>query len=131
MDDARAAERDPVCASCGRLMPSRKRWIERGINARYCSAACRGLRLDKRDARIEETILELLARRAANATICPSEAAKQVSPGGWRALMERTRCAARRLVARGRIEMVQKGRVVDPSRARGAIRLRLRRWGYE
>ena len=43
------------------------------------------------------------------------------------ALMERTRRAARRLVAEGRLEITQRGQVVDPTQARGAIRLRLRR----
>jgi hypothetical protein len=41
--------------------------------------------------------------------------------------MEDTRRAARRLVAAGKLEILQGGRVVDPSTAKGAIRLRLRR----
>ena len=40
--------------------------------------------------------------------------------------MEKVRQAARRLVLEGRIEILQKGRVVDPSTARGPIRLRLK-----
>ena len=46
-------------------------------------------------------------------------------PEAWREQLERTRRAARRLVANGRIEIVQGGRPVDPSTARGPIRLRL------
>ena len=38
--------------------------------------------------------------------------------------MEPTRAAARRLVASGDVEIVQRGRVVDPSTAKGAIRIR-------
>jgi hypothetical protein len=38
--------------------------------------------------------------------------------------MEPARMAARRLVARGEVQIVQGGRVVDPSTARGAIRIR-------
>jgi hypothetical protein len=38
--------------------------------------------------------------------------------------MERTRCAARRLVDQGKIEILQNGRIVDPSFAKGPIRLR-------
>ena len=34
--------------------------------------------------------------------------------------------AARRLVDAGRIEIIQRGRVVDPSTAKGPIRLRLK-----
>jgi hypothetical protein len=39
--------------------------------------------------------------------------------------MEPAREAARRLVAAGRIVITQRGQVVDPSRARGPIRLKL------
>ena len=39
--------------------------------------------------------------------------------------MARARRAARRLVATGTLEITQGGRVVDPSTARGPIRLRL------
>ena len=38
--------------------------------------------------------------------------------------MERSREAARRLVADGEIVITQRGRVVDPSTAKGPIRLR-------
>ena len=42
----------------------------------------------------------------------------------WRPLMEPARRAARRLVAAGTLEITQGGRAVDPSTARGPIRLR-------
>jgi hypothetical protein len=79
---------------------------------------------------LETAILELLKERGRDKTICPSEAAKAV--GGkdarrdWEGLMEPARAAARRLVAEGKIVITQKGRVVDPSTAKGAIRLKLR-----
>jgi hypothetical protein len=38
--------------------------------------------------------------------------------------MEPARAAARRLVANGEIQITQRGNVVDPSTARGPIRLR-------
>ena len=41
--------------------------------------------------------------------------------------MEEVRRAARRLVARGELEITQGGRVVDPSEFKGPIRLRLPR----
>lgn len=70
--------------------------------------------------------------------MCPSEVARAVAGGGsstdddpeqWRALMEPARMAARRLVAAGRAEITQGGRVVDPSRATGPIRVRRPRRG--
>ncbi|MEL6187472.1 MAG: DUF3253 domain-containing protein, partial [Myxococcota bacterium] len=68
----------------------------------------------------------LLARRARGATVCPSEAARAVVEEGndWRELMEPARSAARRLVARGAVVITQKGQVVDPSTAKGPIRIR-------
>lgn len=120
---------EKTCASCGRAIEPRRRWRRNWQEVRYCSAACRRRRRDDRDAGLERAILLLLSGRAAGATICPSEAARAVEPDGWRELMERVRCAARRLVAAGVVEIVQGGRVIDPSRARGPIRLRLRRVG--
>lgn len=81
------------------------------------------------DRALETSILDLLAARARDATICPSEAARSVDPEGWRALMERARQAARRLVARGEVEITQQGQVVDPSTAKGPIRVRRVRRG--
>jgi hypothetical protein len=49
-------------------------------------------------AALEQAVLALLDRRAADATICPSEAARAVDPDGWRDLMDDARAAARRLV---------------------------------
>ena len=82
--------------------------------------------LDARGAMlVGRGILELLRARSAGATICPSEAARAVAPEGWRELMEPARRAARRLVADGVVEITQSGRVVNPSTAKGPIRIRL------
>lgn len=91
---------------------------------RYCSDACRVRRVRPVDTRLEETIVALLHARPRGATICPSEAARAVDDD-WRELMEPARAAARRLVAGGVVEITQGGRVVDPSTAKGPIRIRL------
>ncbi|WP_433502156.1 DUF3253 domain-containing protein [Pseudonocardia halophobica] len=70
----------------------------------------------------ERAILDLLAPRTG--TICPSDAARAVDPDGWRDRMDEVRAAARRLVAAGKVEITQKGEVVDPDTARGPIRIR-------
>ena len=120
---------EKVCVACGRRIVWRKKWERDWENVRYCSDRCRrGGRTDI-DRRLERTILELLAARARSATICPSEAARIVGGDDWRLLMEPSRSAARRLVAAGAIEITQSGHVVDPSTARGPIRLRLLRQG--
>ena len=76
------------------------------------------------DQRYERSILELLDKRAVSATICPSEIARAESADDWRELMEPVRRAARRLVAQGEVEITQGGSVVDPSTAKGPIRIR-------
>jgi hypothetical protein len=76
------------------------------------------------DLQLEETIATLLSKRAQDATICPSDAARAIGGDQWRDLMEPSRRAARRMVARGELEITQGGSVVDPSTAKGPIRLR-------
>ncbi|MEM6421017.1 MAG: DUF3253 domain-containing protein [Pseudomonadota bacterium] len=71
----------------------------------------------------EDAILSLLAARGTGATICPSEAARVLSPDKWRARMDEIRTAAARLAAAGVLVVTQKGVVVDPEAARGPIRL--------
>lgn len=79
--------------------------------------------------------MAMLANRPATSSICPSEAARAIgaasttgdNPEGeesWRELMEPARRAARRLVAAGKVQITQGGAVVDPSTARGPIRIR-------
>lgn len=117
---------DKSCATCGRRIEWRKKWERCWDEVKYCSDACRRSKPAGEDLRLEEAICDLLSKRTAGATICPSEAARLVFPEGWRERMEDARRAARRLVAAGRIEIVQGGRVVDPSTAKGPIRLRLK-----
>jgi Protein of unknown function (DUF3253) len=76
--------------------------------------------------RLRAAILQLLAQRDPGKTICPSDAARAVAgDDSFRPLMDDARAAAARLVAEGRIEVTQRGQVVDLAAARGPIRLRL------
>lgn len=112
-----------ACASCGRRIEWRRKWADDWDQVRYCSARCRSRRPKRLDRELEAAIVELLEARAATSTICPSEAARLVAPDDWRGLLPRARSAARRLVADERVVITQRGRVVDPSTAKGAIRL--------
>lgn len=116
-----------TCASCGRAIEWRKKWARDWAEVRYCSDECRRRKMTDTDRRLEQVILDLLAQRAASATICPSDAARAVGDEDWRDLMEPARRAARRLVAAGEVDITQGGVVVDPSTARGPIRIRRRR----
>ena len=115
---------DRICAGCGRAFSWRPALAAVWHEVRWCSDACRRRGIRAVDRELEAAIEDLLAARAGDATICPSEAARRVDPDGWRELMEPARRAARRMVAGGTLEIVQDGRVVDPSHARGPIRLR-------
>jgi hypothetical protein len=115
---------DKTCATCGRAIAWRKRWARDWEQVRYCSDGCRR-GLGAIDHALEQAIVQLLAARASGATICPSEAARAVA-ADWQPLMEPARQAARRLVAAGVAVITQGGRVVDPSTAKGPIRVRRR-----
>lgn len=122
---------DKVCTSCGRRIEWRAKWARDWEAVRWCSDACRARGVRPVDRALEESIRSLLADRATGATICPSEAARAVASAAgaadedaWRDLMEPARRAARRLVAAGEVEITQGGAVVDPSTAKGPIRIR-------
>ncbi len=121
-----------ICVVCGRAVEWRKKWERNWETVRYCSSACRRRGVRTVDRALESAITTLLDEQAVGATISPSEAAKLVAldhgadDDHWRDLMEPARAAARRLVAAGEVEIVQRGRVVDPSTAKGAIRIRRR-----
>jgi hypothetical protein len=134
---------DKVCGSCGRRIEWRAKWERAWDSVRWCSDACRARGLSPVDRQLEASILSLLAVLPRDATICPSDAAravagaaegvklsdsaadeKAVAESAVRELTEPARRAARRLVAAGEVEIMQGGRVVDPSTAKGAIRVR-------
>ncbi|WP_165065180.1 DUF3253 domain-containing protein [Marisediminicola senii] len=113
-----------TCRSCGRTIEWRKKWERSWDDVVYCSAGCRSRRVSSVDRDLEQSIMSLLASRASGATICPSEAARAVGDDDWRDLMEPARRAARRLVNAGDVVITQRGSVVDPSTAKGPIRIR-------
>lgn len=114
------------CAICGRTITWRKKWARTWPEVKYCSDACRhrAKTAGTVDADLDRALVRLLADRGASKTVCPSEVARAVGGEQWRDLMEPARAAARRAVARGEAEITQQGRVVDPSTAKGPIRIR-------
>ncbi|MGL4339710.1 MAG: DUF3253 domain-containing protein [Rhodoglobus sp.] len=116
--------KDKTCVSCGRRIQWRATWARDWNSVRYCSTACRNHKVTAIDLQLEESIAVLLSARARDATICPSEAARAVDGARCRELMEPARRAARRMVARGELQITQGGLVVAPSTAKGPIRLR-------
>jgi len=122
------------CRICGREIEWRKKWERDWEQVLYCSDKCKRYTPRSDEQGLEEAIMLLLVQRGRGGTICPSEVAQMVLPAlaseaagkeRWRDLLEPVRMAARRLVASGRVEVLQGGKVVDASRAKGAIRVRL------
>ena len=112
------------CERCGRTIQWRAKWARTWDEVKYCSDGCRKRRLTATDLSLEVAIADLLDARPRDSSICPSEAARAIGGESWRPLMEPARMAARRLVQRGSVEITQGGKVVDPSRAKGPIRIR-------
>jgi hypothetical protein len=134
--DRATPHKDKLCKTCRRPIQWQKKYEQDWDVVRFCSEACSGYRSGEKDAALEAAILDLLAERDPDKTICPSEAAKLVSGDArdkdkasrrdWEGLMEPARAVARRLAAAGRIDITQHGVVVDPTTAKGPIRLRRR-----
>jgi hypothetical protein len=79
------------------------------------------------NTRIEQSIIELLGRRAAAASICPSDVARALDrdEDGWRALMPRVRRVAARLARDQVVVITQGARTLAADQVdQGAIRLR-------
>jgi Protein of unknown function (DUF3253)/Uncharacterized protein conserved in bacteria (DUF2256) len=104
-------------------MQWRKSWARNWNEVKYCSDGCRKQKHAPTSEPLEAAILALLGARADGATICPSEAARVVDDENWRELMEPARAAARRLQDRGAVVITQRGKPVDPSTAKGPIRI--------
>ena len=82
------------------------------------------------DADIEAAIYALLGRRRADASICPSDVARELSPDdedAWRASMPAVRRVAAALAASGRLVVTRGRDTVDATAPGGPIRLRLPR----
>jgi hypothetical protein len=78
----------------------------------------------------EETAIEAEILRQAEAlgperSLCPSDVAQAMTPD-WRTRLSAVRRAAIRLAVAGRIDILRKGRPVDPVSVKGVIRLRIR-----
>ena len=77
----------------------------------------------------EQAILTLLAARGATKSICPTEAARKLAGNPdddrWRAALSPVRLAAQRLARAGRLQILHKGKPIDPDQLHGVIRLRL------
>ncbi len=110
-----------ICIGCGRIIEPRKKWAQQWDQIKFCSNKCRRA---KKSLSYETSILDLLNKRGEGKTICPSEVLTDDQKTN-KSLMENVRSSARILVSKGEIVIMQNGHVVDPSTAKGPIRLKL------
>lgn len=118
------------CAVCGRTITWRKKWERDWDQVLHCSDGCRRRARSGSARGLDEALDEALATllRARGASVDPGALAAAVASAREDVtaadLAEPARAAARRLVAAGAAQIVQGGRVVDPSTARGPFRVR-------
>lgn len=77
----------------------------------------------------EQIILDVLAARGPQKSICPTDAARALAGNppdeSWRRSLAPVKLAAQRLARAGKIEVLRKGKPIDPEVLHGVIRLRL------
>ena len=72
-------------------------------------------------------MMEMVQERGRAKSICPSEVARAIDPeGNWRAFMNETLNAARRLSRQGQVKITQKSKILDPDDVKGPVRIALR-----
>lgn len=77
-------------------------------------------------ARIEESMLALVAERGQAKTICPSEVARAIAgahPDAWGRMMQPVRKVAVRLAKEGKVVIMRKGKPVDPDDFKGVYQI--------
>ena len=73
---------------------------------------------------ITATLLRLAAERGPAKSLCPTDVARAVSAEEWRPLLGAVRKVAADLARQGKIEILRKGKPINPDDMRGVIRLR-------
>ena len=77
------------------------------------------------DDQIRDELLRQVEARGPDKSICPSEVARALAPA-WQGLMSQIRTVAAVLSREQRIDILRKGKPVEPEAMKGVIRLRLK-----
>jgi len=73
---------------------------------------------------ITAALLHLATERGPEKSLCPTDVARAVSAENWRPLLGAVRKVAADLARQGKIEILRKGKPINPDDMRGVIRLR-------
>lgn len=106
--------RQASCRVCGGELSPTADWGPDWLASWYCSQPCSERRLLPLDYRLQDVILKLLDQRSRGSTLRLEELARFVDPLGWESLIERSRNAAGRLVAKGEL-LMERPEIVDGS----------------
>lgn len=75
------------------------------------------------DETVENAILSLVEARGAGKSICPTDAARALDAENWRARLNAVRNGAIRLALAGKVDILRKGKPVDPTDFKGVYRI--------
>ncbi|MCP4369336.1 MAG: DUF3253 domain-containing protein [Deltaproteobacteria bacterium] len=77
------------------------------------------------DEAIVETIIQMCAAAGRDSVVRPEDVAQELFPEEWQTLLSRIRLTARQLTEAGHIQILRKGKPVDPNDFKGVYRLRI------
>ena len=88
-------------------------------------------RVKKKKKRLDEPIIKdrlmmLLKAENARKSISPTDVAKALDAEGWHSYLRPVRVAAAKLAKDGHIDILRKGKPVDPDEFKGVVRFRLK-----
>ncbi len=75
---------------------------------------------------IEDTLLALLSQVRKDESISPNDVAKAVSVENWQRELPKVRAVAIGMARQGRLEILRKGKPVEPEGLKGIWRIRLK-----
>lgn len=78
------------------------------------------------DDTVEAALLRLAEARGAGKSICPSDVARALDSEHWRSRLGAVKQGAVRLALAGKVEILRKGKPVDPSDFKGVYRITIR-----
>jgi len=78
------------------------------------------------DDTVDTAILSLVEARGVGKSICPTEAARILDPGNWRSRLNAVKQGAIRLAHAGKVDILRKGKPVDPANFKGVYRIAMK-----
>jgi len=78
------------------------------------------------DDTVDTAILSLVEARGAGKSISPAEVAQALDAENWRGRLSSVKQSATRLAQAGKVDILRKGKPVDPTEFKGVYRISLK-----